>query len=205
MRNNCQTADPVKLGEQDVEDVTEFTYLGAKVTKDGNTEAEIKTRINKARGAFAALKNIWKTKIISKKTKIRIFKSNVLSVLLYAAESWKVTKGICHMLEVFQNKCLRRILHIFWPNKMFEVKKRRWRWIDHVNRMPPTSVPRIAMRWTPAGNRRRGRPKGMWRRSVEREMKALGWSWGQVAKLAADRPRLHSSASALCASTHEED
>ena len=113
MRNNCQTADPVKLGEQDIEDVTEFTYLEAKVTKDGNTEGEIKTRINKARGAFAALKNIWKTKMISKKTKIPIFKSNVLSVLLYAAESWKVTKGICHLLEVFQNKCLRRILHIF--------------------------------------------------------------------------------------------
>ncbi len=70
MRNNCQTADPVKLGEQDIEGVTEFTYLGAKVTKDGNTEAEIK--INKAMGAFAALKNIWKTKKISKKTKIRI-------------------------------------------------------------------------------------------------------------------------------------
>ena len=99
MRNNCQTADPVKLGEQDLEDVTEFTYLGAKVTKDGNTEAEIKTRINKAMGAFAALKNFWKTKMISKKTKIRIFKSNVLSVLLYAAEYWKVTKGICHIVE----------------------------------------------------------------------------------------------------------
>ena len=220
MRNNCQTADPVKLGEQDIEDVTEFTYLGAKVTKDGNTEAEIKTSINKARGAFAALKNISKMKMISKKTKIRIFKSNVLSVLLYAAESWKVTKGICHMLEVFQNKCLRRILHIFWPNNItnaelhdrtgmlpisLEVKKRRWRWIGHVNRMPPTTIPRIAMRWTPAGSRRRGRPKETWRRSVEREMKALGWSWGQVAKLAADRPRWHSSVSALCASTHEED
>ena len=101
MRNNGQTADPVKLGEQDIEDVTEFTYLGAKVAKGGNAEAEIKTRNNKARGAFAALKNFWKTKTISKKTKMRIFKSNVLSVLLYAAESWKVTKGICHMLEVF--------------------------------------------------------------------------------------------------------
>ena len=132
---------------------------------------------------------------------------------------WKVTKGICHRLEVFQNKCLRRILHIFWPNKItnaelhnrtgmlpisLEVKKRRWRWIGHVNRMPPTSIPRRAMRWTPAGNRR-GRPKETWRRSMEREMKALGWSWGQVAKLAADRPRWRSSVSALCASTHEED
>ena len=78
------------------------------MTKDGNTEADIKTRINKARGAFAALKNTWKTKMISKKTKplfsyrISIFKSNVLSVLLYAVAYWKVTKRICHMLEVFQ-------------------------------------------------------------------------------------------------------
>ena len=44
-------------------------------------------------------------------------------------------------------------------------KKRRWRWIGHVNRMPPTSIPRIAMRWTPAGNRRRGRPN---KRDVEK-------------------------------------
>ena len=70
--------------------------MAAKVTKDGDTEAEIKTRINKARGAFAALKNTWKTKTISKKTKIRIFKSNVLSVLLYAGESCTVTKGMPH-------------------------------------------------------------------------------------------------------------
>ena len=57
------------------------------MTNDGNTEAEIKTRVNKARGAFAATKNIWKMKIISKNTKIRIFKSNVLSVLLYAGQT----------------------------------------------------------------------------------------------------------------------
>ena len=155
--------------------------MGAKVTKDGNTEAEIKTRINKARGAFAAQKNIWKTKMISKKTRIRIFKSNVLSVLLYAAESWKVTKvtkGICHMLEVFQNKCLRRIMYIFWPNKiskaelhkrtgmlpiLLEVEKRRWRWIGHVNRIPPTSIPKIAGRQPEIGGDNQKRPgEGLW-------------------------------------------
>ena len=71
----CETT--VRIGEQYIEDVTYFKYLGAKVTKFGNTEAEIKTRINTARGALAALKNTWKTKIINKKTKIRIFKSSV--------------------------------------------------------------------------------------------------------------------------------
>ena len=104
----CQTADPVKLGEQDIEDVTDFTYLGAKVTKDGNTEAGIKTRINKARGAFAAMKNIWKTKMISKKTKIRIFKSNGLSVLL-----------CCRVLESDQ----RNIPHVEYTTGIYHMYK----------------------------------------------------------------------------------
>ena len=69
MRNNCQTADPIRIGEQYIEEVSYFTLLDAKVTTDGNTEAEIKTRINKARGAFVALKDIWKTKMTSKKTR----------------------------------------------------------------------------------------------------------------------------------------
>ncbi|KAI0238146.1 hypothetical protein LSAT2_011250 [Lamellibrachia satsuma] len=60
-----------------------------------------------------------------------------------------------------------------------EVRRRRWKWIRHVCRIPLTSIPRVAMRWTPGGKRVRGRPKETWRRSVEREMKALGWSWGQ--------------------------
>ena len=81
--------------------MTEFTYLGAEVTKVGNSESEINSRISKAREAFAALKNIWKT---SKRTNIRLFKSNVFSVLLYVAESRKVAKGICQMLEVLFSK-----------------------------------------------------------------------------------------------------
>ena len=96
MRNNCQTADPVRLGEQYIKYVTELTYLGAKVTEYGNTEDEIKTRINKARGALVVLTNIWKKKVISKKTKIRMFKTKVLSVLLYAAELLKEHATCCN-------------------------------------------------------------------------------------------------------------
>ena len=56
------------------------------MTKDGNSESEIKARISKVRGAFAALKNIWKTNKISNRTKIDLLKIYILSVLLYAAE-----------------------------------------------------------------------------------------------------------------------
>ena len=111
MRNNCQTADPVKLGEQYIKEVTGFTYRtsGPKLQKNGNTEVKIQTRINKARGAFAALKNIWETKKISKKTKIglRVLKSNMYRAYCYnAAESSEMTKLIYHMLKTVQSKCL---------------------------------------------------------------------------------------------------
>ena len=114
------------------------------MTIDEDSEIEAKIRISKARGAFTSLKSIWKNSSISLKTKVGIFKSNVLSVLLYGAESWKVTKSVCKKIEVFQNKCLSRILGIYWPNKIsnyklrrktclrpvyLEVKQRRWRWI----------------------------------------------------------------------------
>ena len=94
----------------------EHTYRHGR-SLDGHTNKN-----NTHTDMFPALKNIWKKKKISKKTKIHIFKCNVLSALLHAPESWKYTKGICHMLELFQYKCLRRILHVFWPNILLNVE-----------------------------------------------------------------------------------
>ena len=204
LRTNCSTTEPITINGTDIEEVAEFTYLGTnlKVTIDGDSEIEVKMRIRKSRGAFTSLKSIWKSSSIRLKTKVRIFKSNVLSVLLCGVESWKVTKSVCQKLDVFQNKCLRRILGIYWPNKIsncelrkktcvrpvsLEVKQRRLRWSGHICRIPFIAIPRVAMRWTPDGKRKRGRPKETWRRSVEREMKEKAWSSREVVKLAKDK------------------
>ena len=121
MRNNCQTADPIRIGEQYIEEVSYFTLLDAKVRTDGNTEAEDKDQQGK--GSICGSEEHLEDENDQQESKDTHFKSNVLSALLYAAESWKVTKLICHMLEVFQNKCLRRILHIFWPNKISNAER----------------------------------------------------------------------------------
>ena len=60
----------------------------------GDSEPDVKRRISKASQAFSMLKNIWKSKKLSRNTTIRIFRSNVVSVLLYGCESWKVTTAI---------------------------------------------------------------------------------------------------------------
>ena len=221
MRMNSKSREPITVRDGTIEAVNDFIYLGSKMQADEDSEPDVKRRISKDSQAFSMLKNIWKSKKLSRNTKIRIFRSNVVSVLLYGCESWKVTTAISRKLEVFQNRCRRRILNIFWPNTisnielhrktstssiMTEIKRRRWTWIGHVIRMPSDAIPKIALRWTPiAGRRRRGRPKETWRRSFEREMKENGLSWAQVEHLARNRGDWRSLVLVLCATGHEED
>ena len=196
-----------------------FTYLGTKISKDGNSLTEIEERLKKERRTFGSLNNIWKSSKIAVKTKIRFFKSNVLSVLLYGSETWKDTESISKKLDVFQNKCLRRILKIFWPNKISNqnllqktgldpisqtVLKRRWRWLGHIYRMEDSALPKVALKWTPQGCRKRGRPMQTWRRTVDREVTERGLTWGQIKKLAADRDGWRSRVNLMCP-RHNED
>ena len=220
MRKNAKSNNPITASNKPLDDVQEFIYLGSKMTTDGDCNQEINTRISKANQAFAMLRPIWRSSALSNQTKIRLFKSNVLSVLLYGSECWKTTVAIEKKLEVFQNKCLRRILKIFWPNVISNedlrtktgvstmkdtIQMRRWRWLGHVCRMPSNSLPRTALRWTPQGKRKRGRPKETWRRTVERELKDRGLTLVTAPRAAADRARWRSLAVASSATRHGED
>jgi hypothetical protein len=216
LRARTSNTEPITIKGKAVEDVETFTYLGSKVTADGDCEVEVRTRLAKARHSFASLCTIWRSKQYSTNTKLRLYKSNVLSVLLYGAETWKMTKSISHSLEVFQNRCLRRIFNIYWPNKISnedllkkanmqaltsEVQRRRWRWLGHVLRMPPNAAPRVALRWTPDGKRQRGRPRETWRRTIDREREEHGWSWGYLHKTAQNRPEWRVLVEALCSAS----
>ena len=82
MKMNTRATDPVTLAGKAIEEMQEFIYLGNKITADGNSENDVLAHIAKARGAFASLKNIWKSSKIGINIKLRIFKSNVLGVLI---------------------------------------------------------------------------------------------------------------------------
>ena len=174
------------------------------ISTDNSAQKDIKARLNKARFTFSRLKNIWKSKQYNLKTKVRIYNSNVKSVLLYGAECWRIVKIDMNKLSAFHNSCLRKICNIYWPNKItndnlyqktgctsidVEIKKRRLRWLGHVLRMSHDRIPKVASRWTPPGKRKRGRPKTTWRRTVEMELKELGLTWGQAQALAKDKTR----------------
>ena len=215
LRINARQQEKITIHGQEIEDVNEFTYLGAKVCKEGGGMKDLRNRLSKARGAYTKLSRIWKSKEITKRTKLKLYKALVLSVLLYGSETWKMNKGDDKAIDIFHHKCLRRILKINWQDHISneevlrrakmeplsrEVKKRRWKMIGHVLRQDRESNCSIAMTWAPEGQRKRGRPKTTWRRTVEQERNKMGWrSWDEARIKAADRKEWKNLVMALCA------
>ena len=221
MRINARNQENIIINGQDIEDVEEFVYLGAKVCKEGGGMKDLKNRLSKARGAFNKLKKIWISNNISRKTKLRLYKTLVVPVLLYGSETWKMNKGDDKAVNVFHNRCLRRIFRIRWQDHVstkellerasmkplsVEVMSRRWKMIGHILRKDRNDDCNVAMSWAPEGKRRRGRPKTTWRRTVEKERQEAGWrSWEEVRTAATNREEWRSSVKALCATRHEKD
>ena len=93
LRLNTTSNEKVQVNEHDIEDVESYVYLSAYISKSGGTEEDIRARLGKARAAYTKLDKIWKNSQFNYKTKIKIFKSNVISVLLYGCECWRMTKS----------------------------------------------------------------------------------------------------------------
>ena len=83
--------------------------------KSGGSDKDLDARILKVQITFKNLTKVWSSRVISKKKmELKIYNSNVKSMLFYAIESWKVNKKMEAKLRTFHNKCLRQILCIFW-------------------------------------------------------------------------------------------
>ncbi|VDO82480.1 unnamed protein product [Schistosoma curassoni] len=116
LRYNTACNNRITFGGEDLGDVKTFTYLGSIIDEHSGSDAYVNARIRKARAAYLQLRNISNSKQLSTNTKVGIFNTNVKTVLLYGAETWKTTRAIIRMIQVFINSCLRKILRIRWPD-----------------------------------------------------------------------------------------
>ena len=128
MRINARNPDPVTVSGAQVEDVEKFTYLGCIATRTGGTEEDVEARIRKARNSYHDLRKIWNSRQISIKLKLTLYNSIVKSVLLYGSETWRMTDAIRRKLQTFTNRCLRRIMGVFWP--LWVTNEELWRITD---------------------------------------------------------------------------
>ena len=82
-----------------VETVSDFIFLGSKITADGDYSHEIKRRLLFGRKAMTNLDSIFKSRDISLPTKVRLVKAVVFAVVMYACKSWTVKKAECLRID----------------------------------------------------------------------------------------------------------
>uniref|UniRef100_A0A183KME6 DUF6451 domain-containing protein n=1 Tax=Schistosoma curassoni TaxID=6186 RepID=A0A183KME6_9TREM len=141
LRYNTACTNTITLDGEDLEDVKTFTSLSSITDEHGGSNVDVNARITKARAAYLQLKNICNSKQLSV-TKVRIFITNIKTLLLYGVETWRTTKAIIQKIQVFINSRLRKILHIRWSDTISnnllwertnhiraegEIRKNRWK------------------------------------------------------------------------------
>ena len=97
-----------------METVTDFIFLGSKITADGDCSHEIKRRLLLGRKVMTNLDSILKSRDITLPTKVHLVKALVFPVVMYGCESWTIKKAELQRIDAFELRCWRRLLRVPW-------------------------------------------------------------------------------------------
>ena len=97
-----------------VETVSDFIFLGSKITADGDCSHEIKRCLLLGRKVMTNLNNVFKSRDIILPTKVHLVKAMVFPVVMYGCESWTIKKAECRRTDAFELWCWRRLLRVLW-------------------------------------------------------------------------------------------
>jgi hypothetical protein len=203
--------DGIDIIQTHLEQVESFKYLGSIVNGNNSVEEEIKGRIFQGYKAFYANQDLFKSKLLTKNSKLWMYKTLVGPVVTYACETWVLKENIKTKLTVFERKVLRRTYGTTkekdgtWRIKSNEelnrltgnkniinyIKAQRLAWFGHIHRMPDNSRVKKVYEWSPALTRSLGRPKNRWEDDVKSHitrMKITKWkdcirNWIKLKKL----------------------
>jgi hypothetical protein len=99
----------IKIANRSFENMAQFTYLVTTITNQNLIQKEIKRRLNSSNTCYHSIHNFLYSRLLSKNINIKIYKTTILSVVLYWCETWSLILREEHRFRVFQNKVLRRI------------------------------------------------------------------------------------------------
>jgi len=191
--------DTLKVENMQIDQVRSFSYLGATVNGNNTLEEEIKERTVKGNKAFYANKTLFKSKLVSRKSKLKLYWSVIRPIVVYGCKTWVLKESTIQRLSVFERKILKKISgptnedNSIWrikTNKELDeyikhwniinyVKAQRLSWFGHVNRMPEISIVKKIYKWKPFTSTPVGRPKSPWEDNVRndvKKMKLIKWT-----------------------------
>ena len=99
-----------QIDGETVETVTDFIFLGSKITADGDCSHEIKRCLLLGRKVMRNLDTIFKSRDVTLPTKVRLVKAMVFPVVMYGCESWTAKKAEHQRIDAFELRCWRRLL-----------------------------------------------------------------------------------------------
>ena len=103
---------PITSWEIDGETMSDFIFLGSKITTDSDCRHEIKRRLLLGRSVMTNLDSIFKSRDIPLPKKVHLVKAMVFPVVMYGCESWTVKKAECRRIDAFELWCWRRLLRV---------------------------------------------------------------------------------------------
>lgn len=201
-RHGSRIGQNITIDEYNFEVVQSFKYLGSTVNIENDIEEEIKTRTMQGNRCFYALKHLFRSTILSRNTKLRLYKTLIRPIVMYACETWSLTLRQESLLSCFERKVLRSICGPIQENGRWRirtnrelteifgeetivaaVKSARLRWAGHVARMEDNRMPKKALEKKFDSTRARGRPRKRWLDGVEDDILKLGVdNWRSLAQ-----------------------
>ena len=106
-----------QIDGETMETVTDFIFLGSKITADGDCSHEIKRRMLLGRKAMTNLHSILKSRDITLPTKACLVKAMVFPIVMYGCESWPIKKAERQRIDAFELWCWRRLLRVPWTTR----------------------------------------------------------------------------------------
>ena len=103
-----------QIDGETMETVRDFTFLGSKITADGDCSHEIRRCLLLGRKAMTNLDSILKSRDITLPTKVQPVKAMVFPVVMYGCECWTIKKADCQRIDASELWCWRRLLRVPW-------------------------------------------------------------------------------------------
>ena len=103
-----------QIDGETVETVTDFIFLGSKISADGDCSHEIKRRLLLGRKVMTNLDSMLKSRDVTLPTKVHIVKAMVFPGVMYGCESWTTMKAECRRTDAFELLCWKRLLRVPW-------------------------------------------------------------------------------------------